>query len=190
MCCSAGYCASRKGKIRRSTPGFSCASCLSSSKLAISPSLASVSLSKLICTSGMLYLTALVRLPSPHRSYTLQLCLSIVCVTPSLKRRQPGAVNVHSLAGYQKLKTVQPWDHFSRFSLNANERRFFPETLKVFCTCNIPYNPGMLPRQLLNLLLLLPIRRAFFFTVLRRLVHGGVYKLPRVVPSRVRWRRS
>lgn len=53
-----------------------------------------------------------------------------------------GAVNVHSLAGFQKLKQVQPWDHFSRFSLKLYERKFFPETIKVFCTCNMPYNPG------------------------------------------------
>ena len=54
-----------------------------------------------------------------------------------------GMCRVHTLKQYQALSEVGEMDYFSRFTYKATTGRFSPDSVPVYCVCEMPYNPDL-----------------------------------------------
>lgn len=52
-----------------------------------------------------------------------------------------GKCTVHSLKDYQKLDQIDEKDYFIRFNYKARTGMFRPDRVRVYCACEMPYNP-------------------------------------------------
>lgn len=48
---------------------------------------------------------------------------------------------VHTLRQYQELPHVEDGDYYHRFTYKAEQKRFQPDRIPVYCVCELPYNP-------------------------------------------------
>ncbi|CAI5994683.1 unnamed protein product [Closterium sp. NIES-64] len=55
-----------------------------------------------------------------------------------------GVCSVHNLKDYAYLDVVEEEDFFCRFEYNASTGMFAPESVAVYCKCEMPYNPDNL----------------------------------------------
>ncbi|CAI7775666.1 unnamed protein product [Closterium sp. NIES-53] len=58
-----------------------------------------------------------------------------------------GVCSVHNLKDYAYLDVVEEEDFFCRFEYNASTGMFAPDTVAVYCKCEMPYNPDSLMVQ-------------------------------------------
>lgn len=52
-----------------------------------------------------------------------------------------GKCTVHTLNSYRELEDESETDFFSRFSYMPSQDKFGPESVPVYCICELPYNP-------------------------------------------------
>lgn len=50
---------------------------------------------------------------------------------------------VHNFLNYMRLKDSRPNDYFSRLEYNTGTAWFSPDSIEVFCKCELPFNPDV-----------------------------------------------
>ncbi|XP_051145429.1 chromatin remodeling protein EBS-like [Andrographis paniculata] len=58
-----------------------------------------------------------------------------------------GKCRVHSIDNYTSLDVVRTEDYFCRFEYNSTTGAFTPDSIIVFCSCEMPFNPDFLMVQ-------------------------------------------